>query len=235
MLYSPGAMRESDQMKERASRGNTGALTVAYACGVASVCCWFGCGGTDKTLILVDELQQIKPLAGEASSESQSVGGNATAGDTGAVSGESEREQSGSSSLLEAITSPEVARSLCRLLATTASANCELSMEECEREQGEASSNTSVEISAVEIVTRLPQLLAGEDCQLPAEPVDRCAAELIRYLAPYAAEVTCEDRQLQVPNFGATLLLQMPNCLGLVPGCPELVPALLNLAGSDSP
>lgn len=214
-----------------------------------------GCWGTDTTLIQPFEEPptiSVEPadLGGPPTTEVQPLS-DSNSGPEGPnlnaplVPADNGAPELAERSLATALADPSVSTSLCRWFAANAEsvvalqpsapgATCPQRLEDCEEARngsgGEASNST---VAATGIIANLPQLLVEEECELPADVVDLCAAEFVRYIAPYAAEVTCEQPELELPEFTLLTVVQLPSCLGLVPGCPQILQVLTDAVGGE--
>lgn len=102
-------------------------------------------------------------------------------------------------------------------------ADCETRASECQAEVQQASGG---EGQLPEVMARLSdQLTSIEECDLAAETVDACMAEMIPVLEPYAETMVCGEEPGPFPSL-IERSAELPTCLGLFVTCPTLAATL---------
>lgn len=212
------------------------------------------CGETDETVLLAGQLRPLKPLPSAAvETADRAAADSSDATRTADEARDSSEVENTDNGLRAALSSPQIAQSVCRWQATagigslpnnapntTSGAppdegaqgvsDCEARLAQCQFQEAGVESGSAALASATTIATALPQLLVSDNCSLPPSQVDLCAAELLGFLAPAFDELTCEQPQLELPPINLTVIAQLPTCFLMVLACPELLPLLANFA-----
>lgn len=131
---------------------------------------------------------------------------------------------------LEALGDEATAGAFCRWQSVVAQQNSELTDEQCAAQAEECQAEV---LGSESEAARLPdvmltiseRLLAIEECELPEETVDRCVAELVPVLEPYAETMKCGEAPGEFPELG-NRLAEIPTCVGLGLACPQVLDAV---------